>query len=83
MRKLSEDLAQKNELVQKLQKEKEHLVELSQVSAAEMTWDHILCVHLFMFQNPSLRPIALDRCCTVLTGGFQGCCSVKVSHEAR
>jgi len=35
VRKLSEDLTQKNELVQKLQKEKEHLGELSQVRAAE------------------------------------------------
>lgn len=31
VRRLSEQLLQKNEVVQKLQKEKEHLVELSQV----------------------------------------------------
>ncbi|XP_016117756.1 myosin-6-like [Sinocyclocheilus grahami] len=36
LRKLSEDLTQKNELVHKLQKEKEHLVELSQQAIEDL-----------------------------------------------
>lgn len=38
VRRLSEQLSQKDETVQKLQKEKEHLVELSQVRAQWELW---------------------------------------------